>query len=44
MGMITPIAPASSIFMMMPGSFQGTRTNGIVSVVLIACSIVSAVW
>ena len=30
--------------MMIPGSFHGTRTNGTVSVIEIACSIVTATW
>ena len=43
-GMMMPIAPASSILPMMPGSFHGTRTNGVQSPVLSACSIVTATW
>ncbi len=36
MGTTIPYAPASRYFMMIEGSFHGTRTKGIVSVVEIA--------
>ena len=39
-----PWAPASSILPMIPGSFQGTRTIGVVSEAVIACSIAVARW
>jgi hypothetical protein len=37
-GTITPIAPASSTFMISLGSLPDTRTNGVVDVVEIAGS------
>ena len=43
-GQISACAPASRLFMMMPGSSQGTRTMGSVSVVEMACSMVTILW
>ena len=43
-GQITPYTPASRIFMIEPGSSHGTRASGMVGVVEMACSMVTAVW
>ena len=42
MGQMIPYAPASSAFMMMPGSFHGTRTISVFPDARIACIIGSA--